>query len=109
MIYKEALVDEYLARIIKAWNHHCKVSDDCCNCELEDVCNDACSALYRIADYIPVKGKEEKCVDTELKIEIDATVQTYDELTRLIEYIAEKQKEHSCNCTLLVKNVNGIH
>ncbi len=47
--------------------------------------------------------------DTELKIEIDATVQTYDELTKLIEYVTEKQKEHSCNCTLLVRSVNGIH
>lgn len=47
--------------------------------------------------------------DTELKIEIDAIVRTYDELTKLIEYVAEKQKEHSCNCTLLVRSVNGIH
>lgn len=45
-------------KLVKGWNKRCKNTDDCCNCEIEDICDTLCSAFVRLADYIDIDEEE---------------------------------------------------
>lgn len=48
-------------KLVKGWNKWCKNTDDCCNCEIEDICDTLCSSFVRLADYIDVDEEYQPC------------------------------------------------